>query len=171
VHQQYQNTFFIPTDAHNYKITGMLKTIKIPTIASTCFGSRKNHHQGAISCLAKTTIMILLCSSSMTWSMSWRNTSLLCKRAVPYACTTKLWESLISVLSYGERVVQEKQRFCVRSLICTVDVISDCHPALLQHAADTSVKPCKSVISSMSKQTCRNQLCSHFCCPRKKTDL
>jgi hypothetical protein len=34
VHQQYQNTFFIiPTDAHNYKITGMLKTIKIPIIA------------------------------------------------------------------------------------------------------------------------------------------
>jgi len=25
--------FIIPTDAHNYKITGMLKTIKIPTLA------------------------------------------------------------------------------------------------------------------------------------------
>jgi hypothetical protein len=50
--------FIIPTDAHNYKITGMLKTIKIPTIAPTCFGSRRNHHQGAISWLAKTTIMI-----------------------------------------------------------------------------------------------------------------
>jgi hypothetical protein len=25
--------FIIPTDAHNYKIMGMLKTIKIPTIA------------------------------------------------------------------------------------------------------------------------------------------
>ena len=49
--------FIISTDAHNYKITGMLKTIKIPTIAPTCFGSRRNHHQGAISCLAKTTIM------------------------------------------------------------------------------------------------------------------
>ena len=61
--------FIIPTDAHNYKIIGMLKTIKIPTIAPTCFGSRRNHHQGAISCLAKTTIMILLCSSLMTWSM------------------------------------------------------------------------------------------------------
>ena len=63
----------IPTDAHNYKITGMLKTIKIPIIAPTCFDSRRNHHQGAISCLAKTTIMILLCSSLMTWSMSWRH--------------------------------------------------------------------------------------------------
>jgi len=53
--------FIIPTDAHNYKIIGMLKTIKIPTIAPTCFGSHRNHHQGAKSCLAKTTIMILLC--------------------------------------------------------------------------------------------------------------
>jgi len=60
----------------------MLKTIKIPTIAPTCFGSRSSHHQGAISCLAKTTIMILLCSSLITWSMLLRHTSLLCKHAV-----------------------------------------------------------------------------------------
>ena len=55
--------FIIPTDAHNYKIIGMLKTIKIPTIAPTCLGSCRNHNQGAISCLAKTTVMVLLCSS------------------------------------------------------------------------------------------------------------
>jgi len=48
-----KHLFIIPTNAHNYKITGMLKTIKIPTIATTCFGSRRNHHQGPISCLAK----------------------------------------------------------------------------------------------------------------------
>ena len=35
-----------PTDAHNYKITGMLKTIKVLIIAPTCFGSRRNHHRG-----------------------------------------------------------------------------------------------------------------------------
>ena len=58
-----KHLFIIPTDAHNYKIIGMLKTIKIPTVAPTCFGSCRNHHQGAISCIAKTTIMILLCSS------------------------------------------------------------------------------------------------------------
>ena len=74
--------FIIPTDAHNYKIVGMLKTIKILTIAPTCFGSCRNHHQGAISCLAKTTVMILLCSLLMMWSMLWQYTSLLCKRAV-----------------------------------------------------------------------------------------
>ena len=69
--------FIIPTDAHNYNIIGMLKTLKIPTVAPTCFGSRRNHHQGAISCLAETKIMILLCSSLMTWSVLWRHTSLL----------------------------------------------------------------------------------------------
>jgi len=61
-----KHLFIIPTDAHNYKITGMLKTVKIPTITPTCFGSRRNHHQRNIPCLAKTTIMILLCSSLMT---------------------------------------------------------------------------------------------------------
>ena len=80
--------FTNPTDAHNYNITGMLKTIKIPTIAPTCFGSLRNHHQGATPCLAKTTIMVLLCSSLTTWSMSWRHISLLRKRAVPHVCTT-----------------------------------------------------------------------------------
>ena len=67
--------FIIPTDAHIYKVIGMLKTIKIPTIAPTCFGSRRNHHQGAISCLVKTTVMILLCLSLMTWSMLWLRTN------------------------------------------------------------------------------------------------
>ena len=43
------NALFInPTDAHNYNHRNV-KTIKIPTIAPTCFGSRRNHHQGAIS--------------------------------------------------------------------------------------------------------------------------
>jgi hypothetical protein len=77
----------VPTVAHNYKIIGMFKIMKIPTIAPTCLGSRRNHYQGTISCLAKTTIMTLLCSSLMTWSMLWRHTSLLCKRAVSRACT------------------------------------------------------------------------------------
>jgi hypothetical protein len=86
VYASSKHFFIIPTDAHNYMTIGMLKTIiKIPTIAPICFGSRRNHHQGAISCLAKTTIMILVCSSLMTWSMLWRHTSLLCKRAVVLA--------------------------------------------------------------------------------------
>jgi len=29
--------------------------IKIIILASTCVGSRRNHHQGAVLCLAKTT--------------------------------------------------------------------------------------------------------------------
>jgi hypothetical protein len=51
-------------------------------IVPTRFGSHRNHHQGAISCLAETTIVILLCPSLMTWSMLWPHTSLLCKHAV-----------------------------------------------------------------------------------------
>jgi hypothetical protein len=34
----------------------MLKQIKIITLAPTCFGSRRNHNQGAVLCLAKTTM-------------------------------------------------------------------------------------------------------------------
>ena len=45
--------FIIPTDAHYYKITEMLKQFKIITLAPTCFGPRRNHHQGAVLCLAK----------------------------------------------------------------------------------------------------------------------
>ena len=33
----------------------LLKQFKIITNAPTCFGSRRNHHQGAVPCLAKTT--------------------------------------------------------------------------------------------------------------------
>jgi len=33
----------------------MLKQFKIITLAPTFFGSRRNHHQGAVLCLAKTT--------------------------------------------------------------------------------------------------------------------
>ena len=51
--------FIIPTDAHNYKIIGVLKTIKIRTIAPTCFGSRRNHHQGAISCYFEFIVLVI----------------------------------------------------------------------------------------------------------------
>jgi hypothetical protein len=48
-------TLIVPIDAHCYKITEMLKQFKIIILAPTCFGSRRNHHQGAVLCLAKTT--------------------------------------------------------------------------------------------------------------------
>jgi hypothetical protein len=35
----------------------MLKQFKIITLAPTCFGSRSNHHKGAVLCLAKITNM------------------------------------------------------------------------------------------------------------------
>jgi hypothetical protein len=37
------------------KIIEMLKQFKIITLAPTCFGSRSNHHQGAVLCLDKST--------------------------------------------------------------------------------------------------------------------
>jgi hypothetical protein len=56
--------FIVPTDAHYYKNHKMLKqfTIKIITLAPTCFGSRRNHHQGAVLCLAKTTNYGFFCA-------------------------------------------------------------------------------------------------------------
>jgi hypothetical protein len=53
-----KNTFIVPNDAHYYKIIEMLKQFKIITLAPTCFDSRRNHHQGAVLCLAKTTNMV-----------------------------------------------------------------------------------------------------------------
>ena len=55
--------FFVPTDAHYYKIIEMLTQFKIIILAPTCFGSRRNHPQGTVLCLAKTTNMVFLCSS------------------------------------------------------------------------------------------------------------
>jgi ankyrin repeat protein len=45
--------FSVPNDAHYYKIIEILKQFKIIIRAPTCFGSRRNHHQGAVLCLAK----------------------------------------------------------------------------------------------------------------------
>jgi hypothetical protein len=58
-----ETLFVVPTDAQYYKIIEMLKQFKVITLAPTCFGSRRNHHQGAVLCLAKTTVMVCLCSS------------------------------------------------------------------------------------------------------------
>jgi len=50
--------FIVPTDAHYYKIIEMLKQFKVIILAPTCSGSRRNHHQGAVLCLAKITNMV-----------------------------------------------------------------------------------------------------------------
>jgi len=70
----------------------MLKTIKIPTFAPTCFGSRRSHNQGAILRLAKTTVIILLCSSLMTWSM-------LCRHDIGYVINDDHYRIITVVLS------------------------------------------------------------------------
>ena len=55
--------FIVPTDAHYYKIIEMLKEYKIVILAPKFFGSRRNRHQGAVLCFAKTTNIVFLCSS------------------------------------------------------------------------------------------------------------
>jgi hypothetical protein len=50
--------FIVPTDAQCYEIIEMLKQFKIVTLVPKCFGSHRNHHQGAVLCLAKTTNMV-----------------------------------------------------------------------------------------------------------------
>jgi hypothetical protein len=47
-------TFYIQV-CQNLKKKFPRQRVKIVTIAPTCFGSRRNHHQGAVLCLAKTT--------------------------------------------------------------------------------------------------------------------
>jgi hypothetical protein len=53
-----QTLFITPTDAHYYKSAEMLEQFKVITLAPTCFGSRRNHHQGAVLCLAKSADMV-----------------------------------------------------------------------------------------------------------------
>ena len=67
------------TQLRNHK---NIETIKIPTIAPPCFGSPRNHHQGAISCLAKTTNMIL-CAR-----LYWRDQ---CHGCIPVCCSSALY--------------------------------------------------------------------------------
>jgi len=54
-HEVLKTLFIVPTDAHYYKIIEMLKQLKIIILVPTRFSSRRNHHQGAVLCLAKTT--------------------------------------------------------------------------------------------------------------------
>ena len=82
-----------------------MKTIKILTIAPTCFGSRRNHLQGAVSCLAKTTNMILC--ARRYWRDQWHSGITACCASVMYTvekgtreflplpCTARLHNRLI----------------------------------------------------------------------------
>ena len=58
--------FIVPTDAQYYKNHRNVKTIykfKMIKLAPTCFGLSRNHHQGAVLCVAKTNNIDFLCSS------------------------------------------------------------------------------------------------------------
>ena len=70
--------FIVPTDAHYYKIIEMLRQFKIMTLAPTCFGSRRNHHQGAVLCWAKTTDMVFFCARRYRRSQCYGGISACC---------------------------------------------------------------------------------------------
>ena len=56
----------------------MLKQYKIITLALTCFGSRRYHHQGAILCLAKTTEYDFSCARRYGCSQCYGGISACC---------------------------------------------------------------------------------------------
>jgi hypothetical protein len=76
----------------------MLKQFKVITLAPKCFGSLRNHHQGAVLCLVKTTDMFFFLRLSI-WSQSMlsRHIGLLCiswnnkKCFWYYWCTVQTW--------------------------------------------------------------------------------
>jgi hypothetical protein len=70
--------FIIPTDAYYYKPVEMLKQFKVITLAPKCFGSRRNHHQGAVLCLAKTTDMVFFCACRYGLSQCYGGISACC---------------------------------------------------------------------------------------------
>jgi len=64
------------------KIIKILKQFKILILAPTCFGSRRNHHQEAVVCLAKTTNMVFLCTSVLE-TLSFQ---LISRHNIDYVC-------------------------------------------------------------------------------------
>ena len=69
----------------------MLKQIKIITLAPTCFGSRRNHHQGAVLYLAKITnyvFSVLVGIDAVSVMAAYRPVVQECGE--PHACTTGL---------------------------------------------------------------------------------
>jgi len=64
-----------------------LKQFKIIILAPTCFDSRKNHHQGTVLCLAKTTKMFFFGARLCRRSQCYGSISACCA-GVPFAVWT-----------------------------------------------------------------------------------
>ena len=66
----------------------MLKQFKITILAPTCFGSPKNHYQGAVLCLAKTTkwFSVLIGVDAVNVMAAYQPVVQAC--GSPHACTT-----------------------------------------------------------------------------------
>ena len=66
----------------------MLKQFKIIILALICFGSRRNHHQGAVLCLAKTTKCFSVLVGIETVSVLAAYQPVVQTCGEPHACTT-----------------------------------------------------------------------------------
>jgi hypothetical protein len=70
----------------------MLKQFKIITLALTCFSSCRNHHQGAVLCLAKTTkygFPVLIGIDAVNVMGAYQAVVQACSsKCEPHACTT-----------------------------------------------------------------------------------
>ena len=77
------------------KVIEILKQFKKLILAPTCFGSRRNHHQEAVVCLAKTTNMVFLCTSVLeTLSLQ-----LICHHNIDYFYTDVHRKTIFVVLA------------------------------------------------------------------------
>jgi hypothetical protein len=110
-HFIYQKTLFIiPTDAHYYKSVEMLKQFKVITLVATCFVSRRNHHQGAVLCLAKTTDTVFFCACRYGLSQCYGGISALFAGVRSLACTTGRYAAI--ALTESISTSTEKNRIC-----------------------------------------------------------
>ena len=98
VHQYYQNTFLLfQLMQIIIKIIECLKQFKITTLPPTCFGSRRNHNQGAVKCLAKTTkygLSVLVGTDAVNVMAAYQPVVQAC--GSPHTCTTG-WHAAITL--------------------------------------------------------------------------
>ena len=79
----------------------MLKKFKITILAPTCFGSRKNNHQGAVLCLTKSTeysFSVLVDTDAVNVMAAYQPVVHHSKCAVQHTCTTG-WCAAITLIT------------------------------------------------------------------------
>ena len=103
-----QNTFYCSNWCTLLQNRRNVKTLKTVTFAPTCFGSRRNHHQGGVLCLAKTTSVVFCCACRYRRSQCYGGISACCAVFKCFNISTILWQcaSVGTVLLFYWRTVQ-----------------------------------------------------------------